>query len=86
MLCAYHVSRKGLVPAHGTAEMLQDLDRLRYDCVMLNCDNEPALVSVQKEAMRLRTMDTIIESSSAGESKPNGMTKRCENHACVHGR
>ena len=58
MLFAHHVPRKGRVSAHGAAEMLKDLDRLRYGRVLLKCDNEPALVSVQKEVVRLRAKDT----------------------------
>ena len=76
MLFAHHVPRKGLVSAHGAAEMLKDLDRLGYGRVLLKCDNEPALVSVQKEVVRLRAKDTITENSPAEESKANGVAER----------
>ena len=72
---AHHVPRKGLVSAHGAGEMLKDLDRPGYGRVLLKCD-EPALVSVQKEVVRLRAKDTITENSPAGDSKANGVAQR----------
>ena len=76
MRFAHLVPRNGLVSGHGAVEMLQDSDPLGYSRVMLKCDNESDLVSVQKEVVCLRATGTIIENSPAGDSKANGMAER----------
>ena len=71
--------RTGMRFAHlvpNAVEMLQDSDPLGYGRVMLKCDNESDLVSVQKEVVCLRATGTIIENSPAGDSKANGMAER----------
>ena len=69
MRFAHHVPRNCLVSGHGAVEMLQDSDPLGYSRVMLECDNESDLVSVQKEVVCLRATGTITENSPAGDSK-----------------
>ena len=57
---------KGLTHEHGAEEMIKDIKKLGYSEVILMCDGEPALKSVQKEVKRRRTEQTILANSPGG--------------------
>ena len=52
MLFAHVVPRKGLTHEHGAEDMIKDIKKLGYLEVILKCDGEPALKSVQEEGGR----------------------------------
>ena len=60
MLFAHVVPRKGMTHEHGATAMLKDLSTLGYNEVILKCDGEPALKSVQEEVKSRREQQTII--------------------------
>ena len=76
MLFAHVVPRKGIVHEHGAAAMVSDIERLGYKEVILECDGEPAMKSVQEEVKRRRMDPTILENSVPGDSRSNGATER----------
>ena len=63
MLFAHVVPRKGMVHEHGAAAMVSDIERLGYKDVILKCDGERAMKSVQEEVKRRRMDPTILENS-----------------------
>lgn len=54
MQFAHVVSRKVLAHEHGLKEMLKDVAKFGYHEVILKCDGEPALRSVQEVVQRRR--------------------------------
>ena len=76
MLFANVVPRKGMVNEHGAQAMLADLDKLGYKDIILKCDGEPAMKSVQEEVKRRRADNTILENSIPGDSQSNGAAER----------
>ena len=56
--------------------MIKDLKKLGYSEVILKCDGEPALKSVQEEVKRKRPEPTILENSPVGDSRSNGAAER----------
>ena len=77
MLFAHVVPRKGFAHEHGAAEMIKDIEKLGYTDVILKCDGEPALKSIQ-EVVRNRRENgkTILENSPVGDSRANGAAER----------
>ena len=67
MLFAHVVPRKGMVHEHGAAAMVSDIERLGYKEVILKCDGEPGMKSVQEEVERRRMDPTILENSVPGD-------------------
>lgn len=76
MLFAHVVPKKGFTHEHGAEEMIKDLKKLGYAEVILKCDGEPALKSVQEEVKRRRPEPTILENSPVGDSRANGAAER----------
>ena len=76
MLFAHVVPRKGMVSEHGAVAMVKDIEKLGYKEVILKCDGEPAMKSVQEEVKRRRSDTTILENSVPGDSKSNGAAER----------
>ena len=76
MLFAHVVPRKGMVHEHGAAAMISDIERLGCKEVILKCDGEPAMKSVQDKVKRRRMDPTIVENSVPGDSRSNGSAKR----------
>ena len=52
--------------------MIKDIKKLGYSEVILKCDGEPAVKSVQEEVKRRRTEATMLENSAVGDSRANG--------------
>lgn len=59
VLLAHVVPRKGLAHKHDSQELLRDLQKLGYHEVILKCDGEPALRSVQEEVKRRREAPAV---------------------------
>ena len=76
MLFAHVVPRKGMVHEHGANAMVKDIEKLGYKEVILKCDGEPAMQSVQEEVKRRRVDPTILENSIPGDSRSNGAAER----------
>ena len=76
MVFAHVVPRKGFTHEHGAEEMVKDLKKLGYSEVVLKCDGEPALKSVQEEVKRRRPEPTILENSPVGDSRSNGAAEQ----------
>ena len=76
MLFAHVVPRKGMLHDRGAVAMLEDLERLGYKELILKCDGEPAMKSVQEEVKRRRADPTILENSVPGDSRSNGAAER----------
>ena len=76
MIFAHVVPKKGFTHEHGAEEMMKDISKLGYHEVILKCDGEPALKSVQEEVRRKRTEKTILENSPVGDSRANGVAER----------
>ena len=49
---AHVVPKKGFTHEHGAEEMIKDIKQLGYSEIILKCDGEPALKSVQEEVKR----------------------------------
>jgi hypothetical protein len=77
MLFAHVVPRKGFSHEHGASEMIRDIEKLGYGDIILKCDGEPALKTIQ-EAVRVRRSggNTILENSPVGDSRSNGAAER----------
>ena len=73
MLFAHVVPRKGMVHEHGAAAMVSDIERLGYKELILKCDGEPAMKSVQEEVKRRRMDPTILENSVPGASRSKAL-------------
>jgi hypothetical protein len=73
---AHVVPRKGLTHEHGSDEMIKHLEKLGHKEVLLKCDGEPALRSVQEDVKRKREEKTLIENSPVEDSKANGSAER----------
>ena len=65
------VPRKGMTHEYGADVMIDDLEKLGQTDIILKCDREPALNSVQEEVTRRRTEKTILENSLVEYSKAN---------------
>ena len=76
MLFAHVVPKKGFTHGHGAEEMIKDIKKLWYSEIILKCDGEPALKSVQEEVKRRRPEPTILENSPVGDSRSNGAAER----------
>ena len=76
MIFAHVVPKKGFTHEHGAQEMIKDIKKLGYSEVILKCDGEPALKSVQEEVKRRREDPTILENSPVGDSRSNGVAER----------
>ena len=76
MLFAHAVPRKGMTHEHGAAAMVKDLAMLGHGKLILKCDGEPALRSVQEEVKSRREQATILENSPVGDSRANGAAER----------
>ena len=76
MIFAHVVPRKGMTHEYGANAMVEDLKRLGYHELILKCDGEPALRSVQEEVKRRRESPTILENSPVGDSRANGAAER----------
>ena len=76
MVFARAVPKKGFTHEHGAAEMVKDIKKLGYSEMILKCDGEPALKSVQEEVKRRRSEQTILENSPVGDSRSNGVAER----------
>jgi hypothetical protein len=76
MIFAHVVPKKGCTHEHGAQEMIKDIGKLGYQEVILKCDGEPALKSVQNEVKRIRADTTIVENSPVGDSRANGAAER----------
>ena len=76
MVFAHVVPKKGFTHEHGAAEMVKDIKKLGYSEMILKCDGEPALKSVQEEVKRRRSEQTILENSPVGDSRSNGVAER----------
>ena len=73
---AHVVPRKGMTHEYGAKIMVSDLGRLGYHEIILKCDGEPALRSVQEEVKHRREAPTILENSPVGDSRANGAAER----------
>ena len=76
MLFAHVVPKKGFTHEHGAAEMIKDIAKLGYSEVILKCDGEAALKSIQDEVRKQRAEPTILENSPVGDSRANGAAER----------
>ena len=76
MYFAHVVPRKGKTHEHGAEVMVEDLDKLGYTEIILKCDGELALRSVQEEVKRRREKPTVLENSPVEDSKANGAAER----------
>ena len=70
------LSRKDLTHQHGAEEMIKNILKLSYLAVILKCDGESALKSIQEEVKRRRIEPIIRESSPVGDSRANGVAER----------
>ena len=77
MIFAHVVPRKGFADEHGAAEMIRDIEKLGYSDIILKCDGEAALKTIQ-EVVRHRRENgkTILENSPVGDSRANGAAER----------
>ena len=66
---AHVVPRKGLVANHGVKQLLKDIERLGHKKLCLKSDGEPALVAIQEEVQKIRSDETLLENSPAGDSR-----------------
>jgi hypothetical protein len=77
MLFAHVVPRKGFAHEHGAAEMIRDIEKLGYSDVILKCDGEAALKSIQEVVRNRREKGkTVLENSPVGDSRANGAAER----------
>ena len=76
MIFAHVVPKKGITHERGAVEMIRDITKLGYHEVILKCDGEPALKSVQEEVKKQRAEKTILENSPVGDSRTNGAAER----------
>ena len=56
--------------------MIKVIKKLGYSEVILKCDGEPALKSVQEEVKRTRTEPTILENFLVADCCANGRGER----------
>lgn len=52
VMLSHVVPRKGVVHQHSTTQLFAGLKQLGYNEVIMKCDGEPALNSVQEEVKR----------------------------------
>ena len=76
MIFAHVVPKKGFSHEHGAAEMIKDIVKLGYNEIILKCDGEPALKTIQEEVQKQRPEKTILENSPVGDSRANGAAER----------
>lgn len=76
MLFANVALKKGVACEHCVQEPPKDLQKLGYHKVILECDGEPALKSVQEEIKRRKEAPAILETSGVGDTHANGSTER----------
>ena len=76
MIFAHVVPKKGFSHEHGTMELIKDIAKLGYNEIILKCDGEPALKTIQEEVRRQRSEKTILENSPVGDSRANGAAER----------
>ena len=72
MIFAHVVPKKGFSHEHGATELIKDIAKLGYNEIILKCDGEPALKTIQEEVRRQRSEKTILENSPVGDSRANG--------------
>ena len=77
MLFAHVVPRKGFAHEHGAEEMIKDIEKLGYSDVILKCDGEAALKTIQEVVRNRREKGkTVLENSPVGDSRANGAAER----------
>ena len=86
LVFAHMVPKKGFTHEHGAVEMIKDIKKLGHSEIILKCDGEPALKSVQEEVKRRRPEQTILENSPVGDSRANGAAERAVQAVAEHVR
>ena len=76
MIFAHVVPKKGFSHEHGAAELIKDIAKLGYNEIILKCDGEPAMKTIQEEVRKQRSEKTILENSLVGDSRANGAAER----------
>ena len=76
MIFAHVVPRKGFAHEHGAAEMIRDIEKLGYSDIILKCDGEAALKTIQEAVRSRRNGKTVLENSPVGDSRSNGAAER----------
>ena len=76
MIFAHVVPKKGFSHEHGAAELIKDTAKLGYIEIILKCDGEPAMKTIQEEVRKQRSEKTILENSPVGDSRANGAAER----------
>ena len=76
MIFAHVVPKKGFTHDHGAEEMIKDIAKLGYGEVILKCEGEAALKSIQDEVKKKRSEKTVLENSPVGDSRANGAAER----------
>ena len=76
MIFAHVVPKKGFSHEHGATELIKDIAKLGYNEIILKCDGEPALKTIEEEVRRQRSEKTILENSPVGDSRANGAAER----------
>ena len=76
MIFAHVVPKNGFSHEHGATELIKDIAKLGYNEIILKCDGEPALKTIQEEVRRQRSEKTILENSPVGDSRANGAAER----------
>ena len=54
----------------------KDFAKSGYNEIILKCDGEPALKTIQEEVRRQRSEKTRLENSPVGDSRANGAAER----------
>lgn len=72
LLFAHVFRRKGLAHEHGSQVLIKDIRKIGHQELILKCDGEPALRSIQEEVKRMRQTPTLLENSGAGGIQANG--------------
>ena len=73
-MVAHKVDAKGKGNGYVVRKIIQDLEDLGYggSKIILKCDQENAIVEVQREVIRRRPAITVPAHSAVGDSKGNG--------------
>ena len=75
MFSAHVVKKKGNENEEAS-RVIKDIEKM--DCkgkIIVKTDQEPSILSVAKEIRRLRSEDTVLESSKVYDSQSNGIAE-----------
>ena len=76
MIFPHVVPKKGFSHEHRAAELIKHIAKLGYNEIILKCDGELAMKTIQEEVRKQRSEKTILENSPVGDSPANGAAER----------